>query len=601
MTSVLNEEINMSQTIELRRRSINKTVRDRLLCSNLDPKLCDIIAARPVADDLDKLNNVVNPKLAMLDSPFLMQDMHKAVKRLIKAIENRELIGIETDHDCDGQTSHAVIFTALTEYFKHPEDKITSYISHRLTEGYGLCEPVAKRILKDGPTLVITADNGSSDEPRIQKLKKAGIDVIVTDHHALPKEGPPESAYACLNPTRKECQFPDPFIAGCMVAWLFMAATKNTLQEAHKLDKTCPSMAELLDFVAVGTVADCVSLSRSINNRSVIRYGLTKIQQQTRPCWQAILSRLHNKRLYAEDLGFKIGPLLNSDGRLANAFGSVSFLLAKNNKDAANWANSLTAQNAERKAIQKTITDSAMIQAKELTKEGMQAISIYLADGHAGVHGISASRIKDTFGRPTVIFSPKQGEVDIITGSCRSIDGVHMQQALCWIDQNHPKLLLTFGGHHGAAGLSIKKTDFKRFSAAFDKAIKAQIGEMTLGPFLLSDGLLESHYFNLNTVDLLRQLDPYGREFEKPLFEAEVTLVNFRLLGESEQHVKMRIALESGELVDAIWFNATGGILGDFEFKLKDRLHIAFTIEDNSYRGTRSLQLFINHATRALL
>jgi len=587
----------MNECIEIKPRKVNPAVRDALLARSIDPLLCDIVAKR-VKEAPECIDSVIEPKLSMLDSPFLMQDMSKSVIRLIEAIKGGEVIGIETDHDCDGQTAHAVIYTALTENFGHPSSKIQSYIGHRLTEGYGLSEPVVTRILNDSPqpTLVITADNGSSDEAQIATLHAQGIDVIVTDHHALPLEGPPKSAFACLNPTRANCDYPDPYIAGCMVAWLFMAATNNRLIADNNHHKGAASMASLLDFVAVGTVADCVSLARSVNNRAVIRYGLHLLATNKRPCWQAILSGLSKSILNAEDLGFKVGPLLNSDGRLANAFGSVSFLLANNKQEAMAWVKTLTEQNTKRKAIQKAITETAMQKAVIEVNKGRQSLVIYIEEGHAGVHGISASRIKDSFGRPTIIFSPKTGEPSVITGSARSIDSLHMRDALQWVEETNPGLLLRFGGHHGAAGLTLKKINFKRFSSLFEQAVTAQIGPVSLCPVIMTDGLLQSEHLTLKTVDMIQSLDPYGREFEKPVFEAEVTLVNFRLLGDQQQHVKLTLALDTGESVNGIWFNAKETLLHEFDYKLKDRLHIAFTIEDNKYRNNRTLQLLICYA-----
>ena len=199
--------------------------------SNLDkglhPLVARILASRPTPSNIN-IEEMIDPKLKHLAHPMTMADMDKASDRLADAIINGEVIGLETDHDCDGQTSHAVLFYNLVNHFKHPQDRVRSYIRHRLTEGYGLSESVATRIIGDEPrpTLVLTADNGSSDEPRIKRLKEAGIEVIVTDHHQLPVEGPPQSAYACLNPTRVDCEFEDNCIAGCMVAWLLMAATR---------------------------------------------------------------------------------------------------------------------------------------------------------------------------------------------------------------------------------------------------------------------------------------------------------------------------------------------------------------------------------------
>ncbi|NCX93801.1 MAG: single-stranded-DNA-specific exonuclease RecJ, partial [Gammaproteobacteria bacterium] len=305
------------------RRKPHLEVLEALTAAGFNPFLARIVAGRIKPGQTFDGVNFLGPKLQVLDHPRSIKDIDKAVSRLVAAIANQEIIAIETDHDCDGQTAHAVMHTALIEIFGVPASKVQSFIGHRMKEGYGLSDAVATRILNaiPRPNVVITADNGSSDEPRIARLKEAGIDVIVTDHHHLPEEGPPKSAYACLNPTREDCDFPDDSIAGCMVAWLLMSALRQALIEAGLLSEKAPSLKGLLDYVAVGTVADCVSLSRSLNNRAVIRAGLQLISQMQRPCWQAILPLLKRPFLRAEDLGFTIGPMLNSDGRLSDAFG----------------------------------------------------------------------------------------------------------------------------------------------------------------------------------------------------------------------------------------------------------------------------------------
>jgi single-stranded-DNA-specific exonuclease len=212
----------MFEKIRILRRPVNQAVFDTLIQNQINPFLAKIIAARPIPEHEKQVMGVFNGRLGDLSSPFLLKDMDQAVKRIREAILKKQHIALETDHDCDGQTSHAVLMRALIDVLGHPADHVHSFIGHRMQEGYGLSDALAERILKYEPKidLVITADNGSSDEPRIARLKAAGIEVIVTDHHGIPSEGIPASAYACLNPTREDCEFPDPYIAGCMVACL---------------------------------------------------------------------------------------------------------------------------------------------------------------------------------------------------------------------------------------------------------------------------------------------------------------------------------------------------------------------------------------------
>lgn len=562
----------------IQRRSVDSNILNGLIATGMHPLLAKVIAGRPIPEHPRGVAGIHQGKLADLNSPFLMKDMSLAVARLIKAILNKEVIAIETDHDCDGQTSHAVMIHALRDILGHPKDKILSFIGHRMQEGYGLSDLLCDRILKANPlpSLVVTADNGSSDEPRIERLKNAGIDVIVTDHHAIPVEGIPKSAYAVLNPTREDCEFPDPYIAGCMVAWLLMAATRRKMIEEGHLPQNAPAMTELLDFVAVGTIADCVSLARSLNNRVVVQYGLTKINEFKRSCWQALRPLLKNNKgqVNAEDLGFLIGPLLNSDGRLSDALGSVNFLLTENIDEALPLAQLLFQQNEERKRIQKELTREAEQIAEKQTLAGKVSLVIHLEDGHAGVHGISASRIKDLFGRPTVIFSPKLDEPEILTGSCRSIDGVHIRDVLQAIHNEHETLIIKFGGHKAAAGLSIRLEDLDLFVEAFERSVADSLNHQMVGPLIWTDGLWEGGN-NPKLIAELYTLQPFGREFDEPIFELQGIAESVRCFGQNLNHLEIMLKTKSGERIKGIWFFACDA--GEIPVNEGENLQVVFS------------------------
>lgn len=578
------------QSVRVIQRSVDQAYYDDLLTQGVDSVLAKIMAARP--KHAHKVPTAsLQPKLQYLDNPALMKDMDLATERLVRAIKDQEIIGVETDHDCDGQTSHAVIFSALVDVFQFPKDNIRSYIGHRMKEGYGLSESVAQRILEDDPkpTLVITADNGSADEPRIAKLKAAGIDVIVTDHHELGLDGAPQSAIACLNPTRDDCDFPDACIAGCMVAWLLMASTRAALIDQNLLDASAASMTSLLDYVAVGTVADCVSMARSINNRAVVQYGLKRITQGVRPCWQAVLPLIKKPTVQSVDLGFVIGPMLNSDGRLSDAFGSVNFLLSQTNEEATPWARSLYQQNQSRKSIQKTMTDEAMTLARAQAQAGKYSIVVFLADGHAGIHGISASRLKDAFGRPVIIFSPKLGEDDVITGSARSIDSLHIKEVMDQVKSEIPDVIIKYGGHKGAAGISIVKKGFETFCEHFENAVEQVVNKADIGPIVMTDGVLDAAHLTLDFFDQLQQLEPFGREFEAPIFEIEAQVSSARAVGDGT-HLQLTLQLASGELINGIYFG--GAVDCDIEALLGQSVSAVAELAENFYRG-RKLQLMV--------
>lgn len=578
------------QKVRVIRRVVDEAYCQDLISEGVDQVIAGIMASRPKHAHQVPTASIA-PKLQYLDNPSSMKDMDIAVERLVSAIQSNETIGIETDHDCDGQTSHAVIHTALIDIFNVPQDNIRSYIGHRMKEGYGLSDAVANRILADEPrpTLVITADNGSADELRIAKLKEAGVEVIVTDHHELGLDGTPKSAVACLNPTREDCDFPDPYIAGCMVAWLFMAATRAALIEKGILSDEANSMAALLDYVAVGTVADCVSMARSVNNRAVVQYGLKRITQGVRPCWQAVLPLIKKPTVRSVDLGFVIGPMLNSDGRLSDAFGSVNFLLSDSIDEATPWARSLFQQNESRKSIQKKMTDEAMVLARAQVAAGQSSIVVFLPEGHAGIHGISASRLKDAFGRPVIIFSPKVGEEEIITGSARSIDSLHIKEVLDEVKSRIPDVLVKYGGHKGAAGISIVKKGFELFCEHFETVVTETVDQNEIGPVVMTDGVLDAGHVTLEFFDQLQQLEPFGREFEAPLFEIEAVVDSARAVGDGS-HLQMNLRLDSGEQISSIFFG--GAVDCDIENLLGKCLIVVAELAENYFRG-RKLQLML--------
>lgn len=577
---------------KIKRRHIDEKRHLQALEAGLDPVLAKIIAGRAFLEN-ESPQELLAPKLKTLDSPNTLADMDKAVLRLIQALDNNEVIGIETDHDCDGQTSHAVLYCALTEFLAHPVDKIRSYIGHRLKEGYGLSPALIKRILADEPrpSLIITADNGSSDEAQIAILKQEGIDVIVTDHHEIPVEGIPLSAFAVINPTRVDSLYPDKCIAGCMVAWLLMAATRQRLVVERA--KTIPSLGACLDFVAVGTIADCVSIARSRNNRAVVSYGMKLIQQGLRPCWRALLP-IVSTPLSSEDLGFKIGPLLNSDGRLSSAFGSVSFLLAKDDTEAKHWVEYLQGQNVERKSIQERITRLSMQQALTQYGEGKIGLCVFLEEGHAGVHGISASRVKDAFGRPVIIFCPKAEEPDLLTGSARSIDGVHLRDVLQEISNIDSQLIERFGGHAGAAGLTIRRKNLAQFKVMFEQVLQAYVRAEVVGPVIWTDGELPMRQLDLSfTEKLVSQLEPFGREFEPPLFEACGKILSLTLMGQTKVHARVGVAIED-LWFEAVWFNCKEPE-EPMPIAIGDEVKFVFSPKLQTYRGERKLNCQIMH------
>lgn len=573
----------MTATPVVLKRTVNDKVKQKAIQEGLDPVIANIIAGRNVPSNCD-IKQYLQPKLGSLENPNLMQDMDKAALRIVKAILTKETIALETDHDCDGQTSNAVLYHNLVYRFRHPKEKLKVYIGHRLNEGYGLSDKVAARILADKPSLVITADNGSSDEDRIALLKENQIDVIVTDHHQIPVEGIPKSAYAVVNPTREDSDYKDDCIAGCMVAWLLMTVVRTKLIQIGYLKKENESLRDSLDFVAVGTIADCVSMAKSLNNRAVVRFGLSIINQGLRPCWRAIKAKL-KREITAEDLGFVVGPLLNSDGRLATALRSVSFLLAEDDMDAKNWLQILEEQNQQRKEVQKTLVEKGIQIAEQEIKKGRTALCIYLEDGHSGVHGIAASRIKDRYGRPTIFLTPKVTDENLITGSARSIDDFHIQKALQQVHDVDNTIMVGFGGHKGAAGLTLPRQNLDKFIETFDFICSQLLHKNRLCPKLFVDSELFAPQLNFDFFEQLQMLEPFGREFDAPVFEIQGMITDFRLLSDG-QHLKLDMMVDD-TLVTGIWFNH------QVEVEVGDIVRAVVSLKENNFNNQRKLELQI--------
>ena len=570
----------------IKQRLINQDILTLLKSQNTDDFISHIVSNR--VSNIQDLNLILSGTIKDLSSPFALKNINIAVDRLYDAIQNGEVIGLETDHDCDGQTSHAILYEALTKVFNHPKDKIRSYIGHRMKEGYGLSESLVNRILMDlvRPSLIITADNGSTDEPRIQKLKSNSIDTIVTDHHGLPPEGAPKSAVAVINPSQDDCDYPDKSIAGCMVAWLLMAALRRKFILNNIAISTNYGLKELFDFVAIGTVADCVSMADSHNNRIVTKIGMSLLKDNDRTCWDFF----DRDAISSEYIGFSIAPILNSDGRVSDALSSVSFLLEDNESKADETFNSLKKQNEQRKTIQKALSTEAVSKARILDDTN-KSICILLEEGHAGIHGISASRINDMFGKPIIIFSQNQTDKTLISGSARSVEDIHIKNILDTISSINPTIMLKYGGHSGAAGLTIKRDDFDEFYKLFEHEVIKTISanNIILEPCIEYDFELEESHFNLETFDKISTLEPFGRGFEKPVFYNTFTVENFRLVGKDKTHAQMVLRYKNTS-TKAIWFNASD-IDVSSKIIIGCNIKVCYMLQREEYLGRVNLSL----------
>lgn len=485
--------------------------------------------------------------LRNLSSPFLLKDIEKSCQRVVQAMKNNEHIVLLTDHDCDGQSSCAVLSWTFEYIFSY--EYVKPFISHRTQEGYGVSEGVVNRILKEyKPSLIITADCGITCDLQIARLSDAGIDVIVTDHHTLSKSGPPKKAFSVINPQQQDCAYPDKNISGCFVAWLFMAALRQSLmKDGHK---SLPSMAQCLDFVSIGTIADCMSLKKSLNNRIVVKYGLKMIRQKSKPAWRALLEK-YSSYVSCEFLSFKLIPLLNADGRIFDALTAVNFLMSKDLLDAQKSLARLIDTNAERKIL--TAQQKDLIET-HLKSEQVPGIIVNLDhEGHAGIHGIAANKICQETQLPTIIFSQSMQEEEI-TASARCPKNFSLKNLFDKVNAGFPELIIKYGGHHQAAGITIKKQNFEQFrDIALDLIEKEQLVQKkpTIEYFCQLKG--PSFFFPSFWLDFESALEPFGQDFSKPSFAIECTVEQLQLVGESKNHLNFTLN-HQGTLFKAMMF-----------------------------------------------
>ncbi|MCW0399252.1 Single-stranded-DNA-specific exonuclease RecJ [Xanthomonas sacchari] len=594
----------------IRRRPQDATIMKAAEAEGFTALQARVIAGRMRADESDQpIRKRVMPRIVDLDSYTLLPDIEPAVARICDAIENGEVISPACDHDADGSSSMAVIVTALVDYFRVPPGKVVPFNSHRMKEGYGVSNAVVDRILQSDPrpSLIITGDQGAADHERITRLAREGIDTVVTDHHEIPAQGVPHDAVAVVNPTRLDSIFPDKNVAGCHVAWLVMCAVRAELIRRKWLPEDAPRLGDLLDWVALGSACDAVSLARSINNRALITHGLRIMNSRRRPAWEGMAAVLGKQDEFtAPDLAWKIGPRLNARSRLSEAMTGVHFLMSKDLAEAVRLATVLEHDNQTRRAIEKEMTEVAMAVAALQASSGSPAIVIRLENGHAGCHGITAGRMTEAFGRPTVMLSPKEGEPGIFTGSLRTAAHVNVKEALDCVNAWDPGLLISYGGHHGAGGCRMRDESIERFQELFCDAVLEQVPQSALHPLILSDGELDESP-TIRMVQELAELEPYGREFEPPTFHGRFVVTRASLVGADKTHMKLSLQDRNGAELSAIWFSAINssplrhgdGQAPDPPAKAGDTINAVFSLGLNHFRGKTTVDLQIKHARRA--
>lgn len=518
--------------------------------------------------------------------------IERAVTLLAAAMAEGRRIIVVGDFDADGATSSALSVTAFRMMGCTNVDYL---VPNRFDDGYGLSPEVVEQAAVKGAELIMTVDNGVSSIEGVAAAKARGIQVVVTDHH-LPGETLPD-ADAMVNPNLNECGFPSKSLAGVGVAFYLMLALRAHLRQIGWFAQRGmpePNLAELLDLVALGTVADVVSLDT--NNRILVHQGLMRIRAgKCRPGIQALIevSNRNMATLVANDFGFALGPRINAAGRLDDMSFGIELLLCQNLQAARQMASELDALNQSRKEIEQGMKEEAMAICERLQfGEGSSlpcGLSLFQREWHQGVIGILASRIKDKFHRPVIAFA--DGGEGMIKGSARSIPGLHMRDTLDLIDTQNPGLIKKFGGHAMAAGLTIAEADFTRFSGLFDEAVRNAISEEELKGVLLSDGELLSNEITLDVAEMLRSGGPWGQGFPEPLFDGKFKLLHQKLVG--GKHLKMMLEpAMGGQMVDAIAFNIDLRRWPDPSVQM---VELAYRLDVNEFRGNRTVQLMVEH------
>ncbi|EGQ8030962.1 single-stranded-DNA-specific exonuclease RecJ [Vibrio parahaemolyticus] len=522
--------------------------------------------------------------------------IEQAVELLFQAIQEQKRIIVVGDFDADGATSSALSVLALRMLGSNNVDYL---VPNRFEDGYGLSPEVVDQALELGAEMIMTVDNGVSSIEGVRYAKENGITVLVTDHH-LPGQVLPE-VDAMVNPNLDSCTFPSKALAGVGVAFYLMMALCVHMRKHNWFAQQGmqePKLMELIDLVALGTVADVVPLDE--NNRILVHQGLQRIRAgKARPGIQALIevAKRDARRLVASDFGFALGPRINAAGRLDDMSFGVELLMCNNIHAARRMASELDGLNQTRKEIEEGMKQEAMAFCERLqfgeNSELPYGLSLFQRDWHQGVIGILASRIKEKFHRPVIAFA--DGGEGTIKGSCRSIPGLHMRDALDFIDTQNPGLIIKFGGHAMAAGLTIKEQDFERFSRLFDEVVKNELDEAALKGVILTDGELKPEEFSMHIAEQLRAGGPFGQAFPEPIFDGEFKVLHQKLVG--EKHLKLMLEpLYKGHptnvMIDGIAFNVDLRRWPDASVKT---VRLAYKLDVNEFRGNQSLQLMIDH------
>lgn len=554
-------------------RTADTAIINTLTQSGVPPLLARIYAARGVTSEQQ-----LATALEQLHAPDNMLNLQAMAVLLADAMAARKKLLIVADYDADGATACAVGLRALRAMCTNGA-VIDYLVPNRFEYGYGLTPEIVQLAAREKqPDVIITVDNGIASVDGVAEANRLGIKVLITDHH-LPGDTLPD-AWCIINPNQPGCPFPSKNLAGVGVMFYLMMALRAVLRERGV--SPLPNLARLLDLVALGTVADVVRLDA--NNRILVHHGLQRIRAgRTQPGINALLrvAKRDPARASTYDMGFALGPRLNAAGRLTDMSLGIECLITDDAVRAQTIANELDALNRERRSIEADMQESALAALEQAADAGGYTISLYDAQWHQGVIGIVASRLKDRFHRPAVAFA--RGAEGEIKGSARSIRGLHLRDALDLLSKREPELILKFGGHAAAAGLTLREEDYEKFQSGFEAVVRTLLAPADLQREIETDGSLPVEHATLN---IARELQDgiWGQGFPEPRFLDVFDVVQQRIVG--ERHLKLRLRRD-GKVFE--------GILFGHNEPLPETIRAAYRFALNEYNGVTSVQVMLDH------
>lgn len=555
------------------------------LPDSLHPVIRRVLLARNITDETS-----LDLKLGRLQSPASLSGIRVAADILAEAVTGGQSILVVGDFDADGATGTAVAVRALNMM---GAENVDFRVPNRFEFGYGLSLALVETLASAPPDVLVTVDSGISSLDGVKRARELGCKVIVTDHH-LPGETLPE-ADAIVNPNCPGDKFPSKALAGVGVVFYLMSVVRSALRDRDwfALPRKEPNLAHLLDLVALGTVADLVSLDN--NNRILVRQGIERIRQGL--CGPGLLALLRlgkrdYRHLVAADLAFAVAPRLNAAGRMEDMSVGIRCLITEDRDEAMELATELDELNHHRRALQNQMQEQALEQLKSLLDDLEDAelppgLCLYDDAWHQGIVGLVSSRIKDAVHRPVLAFAPESEGSGVLKGSARSVKGLHIRDVLARIDALHPKMMTAFGGHAMAAGLTLPAEQLEPFRLAFEQSIEFFLQGKTLENEILTDGELSADDLDLSFAEMLQDLGPWGQHFPEPLFEGRFVILEKRVVGGA--HLKMQLRpLDGNASIDAIAFGRLPEDLPD-----SATTGLVYKLDINHFRGRKTCQLMV--------